>query len=49
MRNVYEILVWKSRHRKEDNIKVDLKKQSVRLWYVWLRMGSNGVLFWVRN
>jgi hypothetical protein len=50
MRNVYKILVEKHegkipltrpRHRWDDNIRMDLRKQGWRVWtgFIWLRMG----------
>jgi len=34
----------KSRRRRQYNIKVDLKKYSVRMWagFIWLRIGCSG-------
>jgi len=55
----YKIIVGKlegkkphgrSKHRWEDNIKIHLKKQDIRMWtgLIWLRTTSNIGLLWTR-
>jgi len=47
---VESILLGRSRHRQDDDIKMDLKKINGMTWrlLIWPRLGNSGFLLWPR-